>query len=915
MRRAFLFTDIEGSTRRWESDPDVMRTDLAHHDRLLTDTFAAFGGVVFKHTGDGLCVAFDDVSQALLAAVEAQRMLATTEWLGATALTVRMGIHEGSAVPRGDDYFGPPLNRCARVMSAGHGGQVLVTEPAVAQARELLPAEIELVDLGSHRLRDIREPEHLYQVAAPGLATSFAPLKTVAGDRAPLPVPVTRLIGREDDMKKVIEAVESCRLVTLVGLGGCGKSRLATEVGIELTDWFAGNVCFVSLAPLKDGAYVASTIAQRMGYDQQLSTPLADGGIGVAQRLAKEIGAISLLLVVDNCEHLARPVAETFAVLVAGCPGLHVLATSREVLRTVGEVVVALHPLELPPHDATVDEVFATAAGALFVERAAAARQGFTVAPDDAPAVAAICRRLDGLPLAIELAAARTRMIPLHQMVARLDNVFQLLGGSADRATGDHHQTLLATMQWSYDLLRPNEAAVFRRLAVFNGGFTLDAVEEVCGFGEVAGPDVFEVLAEIVDRSLVDSDLSADGRFSMLEVVLQFARHKLVESGELDETRVRHFHWALGLAQRASPVERFSGTQELEVERFNLRAALGTEESSRVSGDDHMLLAYSLWRYWLESGQLREGMLWLNEALALPHTAGTELEARTLDAAALIASLRGEFALAQHQSARALALARDGGMRLTLAWALLRSALVHGVKGALEDASSPFSEALMIFSEEGLVVGRAWTLLELGRAQFTADRRDDALASFEEALAVVGDEPDPSVAAYGRVGALACSLGGAGDPEVLLSALAELDELGAVYTLIQGQLMSLAALLDSGHREAARQVAIDVLRCTKESGAITQALHALDWSAQVLAELGSLDSASVAWGFVLQQRGALGLIEPALVTRLQTPVLNRLSVDPAADFDRNAARGATMELPDAMDAARVALVATQARDR
>ena len=543
----FLFTDIEGSTRRWEEEPDAMQVALAAHDEVLRAAIEARGGWLFKNTGDGVCAAFASARAAVDAAIDAQRAL---------ELPVRMGIATGEAERRGDDYFGPPLNRAARVRGAGHGGQILAASSTIA-----LVDGFELIDLGPHQLRDLSEPLQLFQVCADGLRRDFPPLKTL--DRVPgnLPTQATSFVGRDTEVTAVHEALRAHRLVTLVGVGGVGKTRLALQTAAEVLDEYRDGAWLVELAPILDAAELTEGVAA------VFSVPPQAGGW--RDPLIQSLRGRQMLLVLDNCEHLLDEAASLVEAIIATCPGVTVLATSREALGVASEWAWPVPSLGLGAD---------SAASILFIERAQAVAPDFD--PDDEQEVVAeICRRLDGIPLAIELAAARVRAMSPSQIHARLDERFRLLTGS--RRSMERHQTLRHAVQWSHDLLNEVERRVLQRASVFAGSFSLAAATAVCGRDAQGNLDEFEildVLDSLVRKSLVNVDRTSEElRYSMLETIRQFAEERLAESGEGETTRERHAVFFADQSEAA--FELFRSPREAIIYRFvddeiaNLRAA------------------------------------------------------------------------------------------------------------------------------------------------------------------------------------------------------------------------------------------------------------------------------------------------------------------------------------------------------
>jgi predicted ATPase len=537
---SFLFTDIEGSTRRWEADADAMRSALAAHDDVLRQAITGYGGSLFKHTGDGVCAAFSSPRAAVNAAISAQRSL---------ELPVRMGIATGEAEARGGDYFGAVLNRTARVMSAGHGGQILLD----GQTAGLLSG-VDLVDLGPRRLRDIAKPVEVFQMQAEGLRTEFPALKTVDPPPGNLRPPATSLVGRESELAELQTALKAHRLVTLTGVGGVGKTRLALEVAARLVHDFPDGVFVFELAAVSDPAAVPEAVAAVLGITQQ-------GGMSVAESVAATLEGRSRLLVFDNCEHVLDAAANMIESILTRSTTVRILATSREGLRVDDE--------QFWPVPSLVDST----AGTLFIERAHGVKPDISVAEGD-DVVVEICRRLDGIPLAIELAASRLVSMTVTELRDRLDNRFRLLVGS--RRGLERHQTLRHAVQWSYDLLDDTERSLLARCSVFAGGFDLAAASVVAGSDDDF--DTLDLLDSLVRKSLLVADTaSGRTRFSMLETIRQFVQEQLAANGEADEARGAHGRYFAGretdvLALWDGPRQR-EAYEWFAVELSNLRTA------------------------------------------------------------------------------------------------------------------------------------------------------------------------------------------------------------------------------------------------------------------------------------------------------------------------------------------------------
>ena len=519
-----LFTDIEGSTRAWETHPTEMQIALQRHDEILRKRIEGVGGYVFKTVGDAFCAAFERPAQAVSAAVDIQLALAAELWEPEIRIRVRMGLHSGVCHERDGDYFGPTVNRAARLESTAHGGQVVISGVTADLIASELPVEISLRDLGEHRLKDLGQPVRVYQVCGAGLPCDFPPLRSLNSPELAhnLPSQVSTFVGRDQVLEDVRELLELSRVVTLTGAGGVGKTRLALQVAADLLDGSGDGVWFVDLAPLSDPGLVAAKTAGVLNVREQ-------PGRSVLESLVMALRTRRLLVVFDNCEHVIGEAATLVEALAAGCPQLVILATSREPLRVPGEHVYQVPALSVSTDDDA--EPLGSEAVRLFLERAAEQQSGIALDAESAVVVSRICRRLDGIPLAIELAAARLRSMSLEDLDRRLDRRLRVLTGGS-RTAPPRQQTLEALIDWSYDLLNPPEQDLLARLSVFAGSFDLDAAEAVAAWGRGASMDVLDGLAALVDKSLVETERSTAFRYRLLESVRYYGAAKLLERGE-----------------------------------------------------------------------------------------------------------------------------------------------------------------------------------------------------------------------------------------------------------------------------------------------------------------------------------------------------------------------------------------------
>ena len=565
----FLFTDIEGSTRLWQEQPEAMRPALARHDQILRAAIEAHDGHYVKTTGDGAHAVFATASAGIDAAVAAQIAIGTEEWPLPAPLRVRMGLHSGPAELRDGDYYGTTVNRAARIMSVAHGGQVVLSLTAQELARD---GGRDVLDLGEHQLKDLGQPERIFQVVDPALEAEFPPLRSLDTFTSNLPTQLTSFVGRDDELAGVAKALDERRLVTLTGTGGVGKTRLSVQVAAEVLPRFRDGAWFCELATAADDESMGQLVAAELGVSQR-------SGMSLEASISDYLRPKALLLVLDNCEHLLSAVGALVGRVLRECPGVRILATSREGLAVSGEQVWPLPSLPLPDPSDAMATTAANDAVVLFVERATAARATFVLDAANAGAVAEICRRLDGIPLAIELAAARVVSMAPVEIKELLDERFRLLTGGR-RSSVERHQTLRATVDWSYSLLGEQEQAVFDRLGVFAGTFDARAAQAVVTGDDLEPWDVLDALAELVGKSMVVAEDTAESttRYRMLETLRQYARERLDEHGEIDRWRRRHAEYFTTWAEEAGPglygPDEFAWRTREGAELDNLRAAV-----------------------------------------------------------------------------------------------------------------------------------------------------------------------------------------------------------------------------------------------------------------------------------------------------------------------------------------------------
>ena len=730
----FLFTDIEGSTKLWETEPVRMADALARHDRLCRAVVERRGGRLVKMMGDGLHAVFDDPASAVLATVDLQRGIATLGVDCGIPLKMRCGLHAGIAEERDSDYFGSTVNRAARLMDAAHGGQVLLSQAVVTFAGERFPAGADLLHVGRVRLRDLAAPEDVWQLLHTDLPRIFPALRSLDSTPNNLPQQLTSFIGREKEMAEVKAFLRTTRLLTLTGSGGCGKTRLALQLAADELEAFPDGVWLVELAPVVDARLVPQALAMVLALKEQTGKP-------ITATLVDYLKDKSLLLFLDNCEHVVMACAGLAVTILRQSPGVRLLATSREALAIAGEQSYRVPSLSLPEagREHTPESVARFEAVQLFDERAVLARSDFRVTEQNAATVASICRRLDGIPLALELAAARVRSLSVEDIDAKLNERFRLLTGGS-RSALPRQQTLRSLIDWSYDLLGDSEKSLFRRLSVFAGGWTLEIAEQVCFGDGVEDADVLDLLTSLVDKSLASAEeRNAQMRYRMLETVREYARDRLRDLGEEEHWRRRHLACFLALAEDAEP--RLTGPDQrswfdrLEAEHDNLRSALAWTSRAEGEATDGLRLAGALWRFWEVHGYLGEGRSWLSGLLGHGPRGSTTVRANALHGAGVLAWHQGDYPGARALLQESLELKRELGDRRGIASSLSTLGSVARYQGDYQAARALLEESLAIRREQNDQWGIAASLTNLGVVATDQGDYRAARALHQESLA------------------------------------------------------------------------------------------------------------------------------------------------------------------------------------
>ncbi len=893
---SFLFSDIEGSTKRWERFPEAMAGALRSHDAIVGAAMARNGGFVFKTVGDAFCVAFSNTRHAVDGALDAQRTLAAADFDAVGGIAVRMAIHTGTAEERDGDYFGPTVNRVARITAVGHGGQILLSAISGELVRADLPADASLRELGEYRIKDLASTERLFALVVPDLHAEFPPLHTPDIVRSNLPAMVSSFVGREDDLAALRASIAEHRLVTLVGPGGVGKTRTAIQLGDSLHDDFSGGVWFVDLATLGSADLVVDEIASTLGVRSSGRDPLV-ASIIVA------IGAKPTLAIFDNCEHVIDAVIACVQSLLAGCPALRIIATSREGLRIAGEWQFRLPPLSLPTANAPVTAASARehSAVVLLVDRAVAVNHAFTLTEQNAGAVVALCRELDALPFALELAAPRLLTFTPKELLERIGKRFQMLRGS--RSVGpDRTRTLLSLIDWSHDLLSAPECALFRRLSVFAGGWTLEHAIAIDADVEADEYEIVDRLEALVSKSMVVAERSADRtRFRFLESMHQYARERLAESSERAEIERRFTHTILASVRRTAValnvMRERAWLDEIEREIENVRTVL---RASFEPGGDVALgaeIAVAFGFFW-HARRPTEGAAWLEAARNVADRCPPELHARIF-----LESARVDVASPQTLpfAERAVALYReiDDAAGIVRALEYLGQSLINA--GRFADAETYLTESIARAPGDAdrAHTARARALRGIAIVYGREDALDEATHDLEDALADLEARRryrDAGVALRGLAHIALVSGRPAEAAEHVARAILLCEDLDdARGTGLLRYELAHALLLD-GRFVDARANALESLHLLSNAGIPMALSHATIVLAATLERLGERVAAAELIGYVRSTNERATSPMPPLVHRLLQRTVAELAKDLGdAAFERANARGASFD--------------------
>ncbi len=911
----------------WEQYPDAMKSALAAHDALIRHSIEEHGGRIFKTVGDAFHAVFPEAERALRGAIESQRILHQQTWKGIPGLRVRMALNTGTAEERDGDYFGPALNRLSRLLAAGHGGQTLLSLTA-KEALPALPDCVELRDMGERRLKDLSRSERIFQVVVPDLPSDFPPLITLEAVPNNLPTAVSGFVGREQEIAEVKRLLSTTHLLTLTGSGGCGKTRLSLQIAADLLDTFPGGVWFVELATLSDPARVPSAIAMATGIREDPSKAIL---ITIAENLRNK----TALLILDNCEHLITACAQVADALLRGCPNLKIMASSREALGILGETIWRVPSL---PEGESVR---------LFFERALAVAPDFALTDQNKASIVQICHRLDGIPLAIELAAARVNVLHVDQIAARLNDRFRLLTGGS-RTALPRQRTLRAAIDWSYDLLAEAERRLFRRVSIFAGGFSLEAAETVCANDQVPVEEVLDLLSRLVEKSLVLVEkVESEARYSMLDMVRQYGRERLLECGEAEVSARRHRDYFLALAEKAVPEligpDQAGWFDRLDLEHENFRAALTWCQAEAEGIDSALRLTAALSRFWFTRGYFEEGRMWLRDAITRASAAKRTAEwAKALRGAGTLALMQDDYVSARSLYEEAFAIFQELDDRGAMAATLVNLANTSWAQRKFTSAQSEAEEALRRFRELGTERGiaialnilattlhqrgedeRARRLLEESLTIFRQLNLKDGIAHILDVLGLIASSNgdfatsrslhEESLAIHRRLGdkskisSVLANVGhaslGQGDLDAAEAAFTE--SLQVAKQLGGRRWLSLAlhnlglTALKRGHHKLARQHLLSALRDRVELGDNVDIAYSLEGLAALDVAEGNLARAVRMFGSAEALRGLVGVArERAEEERHQQLVQSVRTQLPAEHFETEWTTGKSMQLSE-----------------
>ena len=739
----FLFTDIEGSTSKWDEQPEQMAQAVGRHDALLRDAVHEHHGRIVKTTGDGVYAAFENSWDGMAAVVAIQVALLDPAATAGMGLRVRCGLHTGPVQARDNDYFGGTINRTARIMNAAHGGQILVSRAVADQFQDRPSPGVSLKELGSVRLKGLATTETVFQIVHPKLYQNFPALRELEATPNNLPQQLTSFVGRERERTEVEEMLTSTRLLTLLGMGGLGKTRLSLQIGASVMDSYHDGVWFIDLQTIRDGSLVASETARVLGVREEAGRPLM-------QTLCAHLKSRKLMLILDNCEQVIDASADLAAAVLRAAADVRILATSRIALRVPGEQTYVVQPLPVPSRSSGVEALLRSTAVVLFVERAKLHKPSFELTEREAPAVAELVSRLEGIPLALELAAARVRSLAIADINKRLNDRYKILTGG-DRTLQARQQTLRALVDWSFDLLEDSEQVLLARLSVFAGTLDLPAAETICGVDPLTPEDVLDLITSLVEKSLIYMEVGEDGaRYRLLETIREYAREKLKMRDERDAIDSAHCNFFFTMAKAANRgsqgADQAEWTRRVETELDNIRAAIVLALEGGVDPIIAVKLEVALMWFRILRGYSSEGRKYIRAALALPAVQASDyIHGHALYVGATLAYSQSDYAEAKQMLERCMEIRKRDGKQAENAATLSTLAMVRLNLGDAEGAREVATEAVALLRELGDRVNETIALFQL--AQIHAYVGDNALAlgQFQECLQVARELEYPEL--------------------------------------------------------------------------------------------------------------------------------------------------------------------------
>jgi predicted ATPase/class 3 adenylate cyclase len=896
----FLFTDLEGSSRLWEQYPEAMKPALARHDEILREVIAAHRGHVVKTTGDGFHGVFSAARDALEAAVTGQRALVSAHWATGESLKVRIGLHSGEAESRDGDYYGAAANRAARLMSVAHGGQILVSLSTEELVSDALPEGVALVDLGEQRLRDLSRPERIFQVAAASLPVAFPAIRTVDAFPGNLPLEVTSFVGRREELVELSGVLRDSRMVTLTGTGGVGKTRLGVQLAAELLQRFPDGAWFFELGAVTDAEAMVQAIATTLSVSPRPGVSL-DGAV------LEWLRSKRVLVVLDNCEHLLDAAAQFAEAMLGDCEHVRVVATSREALGIAGERVWRLRSLPVPDAALPPVEVEATDAAQLFGERAEAARPGFAIDATNATSVAEICRRLDGIPLAIELAAARLVAMTPTEIAGLLDERFRLLTGGR-RAAVERHRTLRATVEWSYGLLETVDRSVFDRLGVFAGTFDATAAAAVVGGGDLEAWDIIDALTSLVAKSMLVAETGPGDttRYQMLETLRQYAQERLDLAGDTDQFRRRHAEYYAGYAVEAGAAlvgrDELAWRPRINAERDNLRAAVYWALDRDDDDDAHFALRIIASLAYEAVMDPPGGVsAWAERAVDVASRSRVRERTAVLGAAAYEASNLAQHALVASRASDAL---RDGVDADSIAPGIASFAAVSIVwqQGDQPEAVRLSIEAAQTLEHAGtdtfgIVMHRCAASYFAVEAGDFATGRQQAAHALDLARQI--ENPSATMSAL-------CNLARSSehdDPANALDAFEQAIALGhaGATQLMMGDALLGVARLRTHDRPAALAALGEAIACATRVGFRPMGTEVVAGAAEVLLRIGEYSTATVLAGSLLEGALAWIMMSGERNAELERALVAARAQLGADQYQHLFARGAAMSYEEVLE--------------